>query len=148
MAATSRVPALYTALVDLCLAAPGYADVQIYSAPIALEQTAPESIQFDDATPTQAWGALGNKARDEEFDLGLTISVVVPGGGEEEMTAARDRVFALLAVLELLLRTDPSAGGSVRVAHVTSAPLTQIPTPQGRMAILSVTVHASARLTI
>lgn len=145
---TSGVPTLIPNLVALLDARPGLAGVQITPAPVDLSETEPESIQIDNTEPTREWAALGRQAREEEFYLGFTVSVVVAGGDRAAMLAALLRVYALLAEIEVALRADPSVGGAVHVAHVARTALTQIPTPEGRMAILECEIKADKRLVI
>lgn len=144
--ATSAVPAFLDALRTRLLARPGLAGVQVATGPLA-EDTALESIQVFRVDTDQVWAALGGRSREETGTMTGAIWIVAPGADEPAIKAARDRAYALLAELESDLRADPSVNGTVRVAQLASADLTQGLNDNGRVAQVTFTVNLEARLT-
>lgn len=67
------------------------------------------------AEGTQTAAVLGGRKRDENYVLHVTCS---SSRGGEDQKAVRDRAFALLAVLENVVRNDITLGGAVRTAQV------------------------------
>jgi len=104
--ATSSIPAVKQALVDLLAARANLRNVQVtYGAP--LPAPAKEYIWVGDVTGEQTAGALGGQVRDEEYTVQVNMSVVREGNNQR---AADTRCFQLLAELEDLLRSNPSLG--------------------------------------
>lgn len=146
MAETTRVHALKLALADGLGDWPGLAGVQISSGYLG-DETAKESIQLtgpDDIG--QEWAALGRKSKDETITLEGFAWTVQPGAGETAIRAARARVIALAAEVELFLKSDPSLGGVVKWSAFKAAGLREGAHPDGRSAQLTFTVEAFSRL--
>lgn len=66
----------------------------------------------------QETAALGNRRREETYDLRVTCS---SSRGGTDQKAVRDRAFALMAVVEGAVRADVTLGGAVRVAQVAGS---------------------------
>lgn len=143
--ATSVVPAFLDAFRARLLARPGLAGVQVATGPLA-EDTALESIQLFRVDIDQVWAAQGGRSREETGTLTGAIWIVKPGADEPTIKTARDRAYALLAEIESDLRADPSVNGTVRVAQLASADLTQGVNESGRVAQVTFTVNLTARL--
>jgi hypothetical protein len=101
------------------------------------------------ATSQQDFGPYGRGARDEQIQIVCTASST---GGEPDMKPRRDRVKAILAAVEKLVRqnavptSDPSLGGSVLWCRITEQRLLQLQTEYGAEAEMTFTVAARARL--
>lgn len=126
---TSSIPAVTDALIALLVA---------QSWPLATPQIADgwwradaiqrESIVVGDTSgggsTLQRWAALGNRSRDEQFPIYITVEVRTPGLSPKE---ARDRAFALFAVVETALRSSTrfglDAGGLDAAVRITNAEL-------------------------
>lgn len=69
---------------------------------------AQDSIQIYEADGEQSWGALGNKRREEEWELGGEIIAQRAGKGEDVIRETEVRAFAILAEMEAELRKNTS----------------------------------------
>ncbi len=144
MVTTSSVHNLMSGLVDLLLAEPALADVQVTSGHLGAD-SAPESIQLVSTPADPEWGALGKLRREERFRVKGIAWASRPGANEAVIRATRARAFELLAAVEALLRRDPSVGGVVRVAALVSYELDQGASPQGPKLARNVERDAAAR---
>jgi len=101
------------------------------------------------ATSQQDFGPYGRGARDEQIQIVCTASSTA---GEPDMKPRRDRVKAILAAVEKLVRqnvvpeSDPSLGGSVLWCRITEQRLLQLQTEYGAEAEMTFTLAARARL--
>lgn len=145
MVATSAVHSFMSSLVDLLLAEPALAGVQVTSGHLGAD-SAPESLQLVSTPADQEWGALGKLRREERFRVQAIAWVSKPGANEAVIRAARARAFELLAEVEALLRTDPTVNGVVRVAALVSYELDQGASPQGRWCQIDFEIEANRSL--
>lgn len=144
----ARLAALAVSASDPTLAA-----VVVSTAPLRIDE-AFESIEFGDADSDQDWSAIGNKPREERGSLtDCAIWIVRAGAGEETITAARDRAFALLDVVAQELRenvgqwlTSQQADSAVRVAAIRNIRLRQGALPSGRVATILFSIDYTVRL--
>lgn len=123
------------------------ASVQVVSGYVGGDAAAKESIQLTDWGPAeQRWGVLGNRRRDEEYTLNGLIWVTKAGKTEAAIRSARDRAFALLAEVEDFLRTDPTIGGTTKVAELAAYPGEQGANEEGRWVQISFEIRCSKDL--
>lgn len=83
---------------------------------------------------------------DETYDVTIVVSVF--RGGDNGRTVL-ERAYALAAFVATVIRTDPSLGGAVIVAHpmaVVSSEIGWDPDHKGRSVDLNITIHCRARL--
>jgi hypothetical protein len=104
----SSAPAVKRALITLFKkeleSQPG---VQIaYAHPLSNIQQ--EAIYFGRTMESEVAAALGQKRRDEDYELELVVDVVQDGDDAE---AAEIRCFELVAILELAVRANPGRSG-------------------------------------
>lgn len=122
MAATTRIAALKSALVDRWRAIGDLAGVQILSAGTGKRDATEYILLVGEDTISQEWGGIGRLARDEELTLVGAVVVMkgtTPGDPEDTIREARDRAVALMAILEASLwdtANAPSVGGIVKSA--------------------------------
>lgn len=155
---TSQIAAAIDALLGLCRASPGLADVSIFDGPhvVSGELTRGDKLFIGDtlgdepsAESEQSFAALGRGARDEDILIRAAIETT---GGEPDMKPRRDRAMALLGEVEMLLRqgqpgADPRLGGAVLWSHVSGPiSLSQRQTDMGAQVELGFVVAARARL--
>ena len=93
----------------------------------------------------------GTRARDETLSLEIVISVVRPGGPDQEIVAAQ-RAYALLRALDTYARvTDTTIGGSVLwcfcVQHQSNGFTDPQLLEQGRVIEITARFDAKARIT-
>ncbi len=152
---TSTVPAFLATLRDrlnVRLAGnPATAKVRAYAAP-AGDPLPLEMVELYGSDDTQAWGALGNRRRTEQYTIRGGIFILQAGAGladgsEAVADAARNRVYAILAVVEDELRTNYTMQASVYRAQLASANLTQGMTDNGRWATLEIRIDVYTELT-
>lgn len=91
----------------------------------------------------QTWAGLGAKRREEVFTIHCAIIVY---SGDEIMSVRRDEAKALLDAVETLLRADPSIGGAVRLAELTTFALHQEAFAAGTRVRCPFTVRCSVRI--
>lgn len=125
---TSRVPLVVDALVDLLRATAGHYDptsassagaVPVFDGPeygitsdrvvtwLAVGWSGDPDAVEDGGDTGQRIAALGNRSRDE---VGSVRCRVVSQSGDRLMKPVRDAAFAEVAVVEQLLRTNPTLG--------------------------------------
>lgn len=143
---TSVVDAFMVALTDKLALRSGLEGVQVASAWLGGDAAADESIQLDGARAEQAWGALGNKRRDEEFTVDGMIWVRVAGKDEPIIRETRGRAFELLAEVEDCLRVDPGVNGTVKVCGVATYELEQGANTDGRWCQLNFEIRCEKDL--
>lgn len=107
-----------------------------------------ESLQLFGTDGDQAWGAIGNRRREETYTIGGGILIVVRGAGEAIADAARERAYAILAELEDELRRFPNLeliAGQIQ-AQLSRVNLDQGPQDNGRWAALDIGIAVKASL--
>lgn len=134
----ARLNARFAADTDL-------AEVRAYAAPPG-DPYPLEALEIFGTDDTQAWGALGNRRRTESYTVRGMIGIVRAGSGDDTAEAARARAYAILAVLEDDIRTDPNCGGTVLRSNLASANLTQGYAEEGRWAALEIRIDVYAEL--
>lgn len=114
--ATTTVPALIGALKTQ-LQASSDLDGVLVSWGIPTEPPGPEWLLLGDAIGTQAQAAIARTRypREEEYRVQVTISVLRDFGQQQDATT---RACAIAAVLDGILRADPTVGGVVREALI------------------------------
>lgn len=158
MATTSRVPAAIDALLAVLRAAPELQQVSIIDGPPVTDLT-DEDLVFVGWQPeadtgvgvqlTQDFAGATTRIRDESFEIGCYAE---SRSGDVDMKARRDRAFALVAVVEQVLRGTEAApdaaslGGAVLWSHLTAGNLRQLQTQDGALAGLDFTVSCRARI--
>jgi hypothetical protein len=86
--------------------------VTVYGAADPPAET-PDMIVLTGVLAPQTAPVMYPDIREESPTLTGYITAVRPGKGDEAEDAARDRAYALFAVLEQALETDPTAGGVI-----------------------------------
>lgn len=96
-------------------------------------------------TSNQVWGALGNRARIETFDV-YCCAQGWDGGGD--LRNARDITSSIITAVETLVRDDISLGGNVLFVQpgVTGHVLRQASTARGVYAPCGFRITCKARL--
>lgn len=120
---TSKMLAYKHALADALLVRAADPESDLYKVMVStgfVETDAQDAIQFYEAEGTQTWGALGNRRREEEFQIGGDVSVQRPGKGEDVMRECETRAFAILAEVERELRQNPSVAEIADVVAMVS----------------------------
>lgn len=156
----SIAPIIFSGLVDQLRALPALAGVQVTSVPLA-KNTQRESIQLFGTQPAdEEWSALGNKLRDEIFEIvgGVYVLKAIPNTGSDVQEvvgrAVRDRAYELAGVISTYLRGDShmtamaSPTAVEGVIEFASADLTQGVNTDGRWCELDVRIRVRARLRI
>lgn len=126
--ATSTIPATLAAMVSLFSAE--LSEVSVHDGPavagdyndhlsIGWDGDNPEVVTFDQ---NAAGIARGNHPRDEVF---VVRCVVSSASGDAVVTTRRDRVFAILAEIEAILRSNIKLGGAVMTAQLADGALLQ-----------------------
>lgn len=145
--ASSTLPSVKARLVTLLAGDPGLSGVQIsYGVPDPIER---EAVYVGGTRDhDQEWSALGARGRAEHYALELVISVWQPGADQQTVT---ERAFALLAVVEAILRGDPSLGLALTgvkslVAEIRPSRLVEGPFDDGRVGELQGTIAVDARI--
>lgn len=140
--ASSTVPAVKQALVDLLAARAALAKVQVsYGAPASPGR---ELIWVGDAAGDQTFAALGVNHRDEEYTIQVVFSVLREG---QDIRAADDRCFDLAAELESLLRANSTLSVSnVLWTEIGEFTLEEYASDTARESRLTVNVAVRARI--
>jgi hypothetical protein len=124
------------------------ANVTIATAPTSFDVL--ESIEYGyQVRGTQAWAALGQHRRKDEYIVSGAIWVAKPGKGEAIAKQARDRAFVLMGELEEQLQSDPYVNNAVTGdigAQLTRGDLDQWPGDQQRIARILFEITCKARI--
>lgn len=122
-------------------------EVQILTAPSG-DPDIPESIQFGGVSEDQQWQALGGQRVAENYPLEGSIIVLRRGAGEDKAKESRDRVYAILAELAIVLRENPTLGiGARSDVRLATALLGQGWQENGRIAVIDFTIAVKTELT-
>jgi hypothetical protein len=120
----STIALALAALEDKLVASPALAGVRIQTGYKRGDLSAKEQVTIGRVTSDQHAAALGQRRREEVYEIHVHISVLRQLGNQRE---ANTRAFAILAVLEALLRDDVTDGDTlgriVQIAEVTNAGL-------------------------
>ena len=152
--ATSALPAVLDALVSALRASPALAAVTVYDGPAPTSATDLDMIVIGDdddqeaGSPAglteQSWNGLGAKRRDESIEIRCAA---VSWSGDVEIKPLRDRVFALTAAVETVLRAGPSLSGACQWSEFARVDeLRQEQTDRGAVVSALFTVSARARI--
>lgn len=147
----SHVPALIDNFLAALTAAAGLDDVKIIDGPEVTDSAATEMVvvgfdadpegEYEAASTTQAWAGLGAKRKNE--DIEVTCAVLVRKGSTA-VKPVRDRVFAIFAEVEAVVRADPSMGlPSPTVCGITGTAFRTPQTSSGLEGRLLFTLSAS-----
>jgi hypothetical protein len=151
--ATSRVPAALDVLLAALRAAPGLVGIRVCDGPEVLDGAAQAALwvgydgdpEGDDASVTSSskWAGLGARARDETFAITCAVAVMTGASSTTAVRSQRQRAYELFAVVEDIVRSDPSLGlPSPSRFAVTDGDLYQEPIEGGTRARLVFTVTA------
>ncbi|MEV8043565.1 hypothetical protein AB0P02_06890 [Streptomyces griseoluteus] len=154
--ASSAVPGAIAALLQILRTADSLTGVEVIDGPPVDDISNADFLAVgwsggeDEAVAiAQDFNAAGARTRDEEFTIACVLDV---WSGDDNVAAARERAFALLAVVEAALRASgpnpeaPTLNGAVLWAHLTRASLRQYFTDQGVRAALGFAVSCHARI--
>ena len=139
---TSAIHTVKTALVTILQG--------LFTDPVYVSYGHPGTIRMDDmvavmdARSAQEWAGMGtSRPRDEA----VTAQVVFSVFRNDAQSVVTARAFAMLALLEDSIRTDPTlAVANARNAQITSIELTEDAMPAGRVSELAVTVAVMVRI--
>jgi hypothetical protein len=142
---TSSIPRVKSAIVDL-LTQQVYNgdDVRVvYGRPRDMERE--QVIVGDTSLSDQHWAALGDRARQEDYEIELIVRVTTPGMSQKEAT---ERAFEIFGTVELALRGLPALGVfGVSYAHISTPLLLEgVWDNQGYAAIINASIMVSARI--
>jgi hypothetical protein len=144
--ATSTIPAFKAALQAQLQKRQGLNGVMVsYGYPGPVPEV--EYIWLADVRGSQALATMGNRKREEDYSLTVLIKTEISGVQPTDQQTATERAFTLMGELEAQLRTDPTVNAAVRVAQVEGpVDLVELAGNNARGALLTVTVHAEARI--
>lgn len=141
---SSSVPTVKAALVELLEAAswPAPRPAVSYGWPREVPR---EIVQVGGTTQgEQTWAAFGTRKRDETYRLEIAVQVIHPG---QSQRAATERAFALLAVIEDVLRDHPTLGlADTLVAEIANPQLREGPEIEGYAAVVTAGIGVRARI--
>lgn len=136
------------ALVEAALR-PTLVNVSIeWGAPASESELEREMVWLGDVTFEQEWGSLGRRMRTEEYAISLVAQVFEPGDDEK---SAETRAWAMFALIEIALRSDPTLGNLLApTAEIGAGTQTTFPVsdPEGWAARITVAIRCQARLQI
>ena len=151
--ATTTMPAFMSALVDVLRSRPELADVQVASGPMGSDTERGAAVFLMGSpdrvanTGAQQWAALGNRSREEDYQVAGWIRATGDGAAEEDIRAVRDRAFALFREVELALRSDPQVLTIARTAEIDRFTLSQGAADGiGRWAVVDFEIRVRQRL--
>lgn len=143
---SSQVPDAITALLAAFRAAPALTGTDIRDGPVvtgsaALEAVligwtgqAGDSLAADAAVNPEVFGDADDR---ELFTIRCAATVL---NGQNDMAAARNRAYALLAACGAVIRADRRLSGTVGDSHIASHTLRQEQRPDGSQATVTFTV--------
>lgn len=142
---TSSIPRVKAAIVDLFngVTYPGGAEVEVsYGRPRDMQREM--LIVGDTSSSEQEWATLGDRQRQEDYDVEILCLVMTPGLSQQEAT---ERCFEIFGAAELALRTSPTlAVFGVSFVHVAVPRLAEGVLEQGYGAVIESAVRVSARI--
>lgn len=97
---------------------------------------------FDD----EEWSAIGNRKKEEQFDLECRIVIQVESQGNDAMLTCEEEAAAVFAVIGVMLREDTQMDETVDWCLISSSNFGPFYNDQGRVGILEFTVTAHAQL--
>lgn len=154
--ATSAVPAAIDALLEILRAAPELEGVEVIDGPPVDDQSEADQLcvgyqpgEGESASMVQDFAYAGARRRDEQGVINCWIDT---WSGDDEVQPRRQRAFALLAVVEDVLRASdtareaPTLGGVVQWSQLAAGSLNQVLTDQGMRVGIAFTVTFFARI--
>lgn len=149
MTVSTRAPEVMTALVTALSARADLVGVQVTSGPMGPE--AREKLEFWRIEGTQTWATFGQTpgrpTRDDAFTITGAAWASADGAGEDTITAARDRAYAIFKVLSDYIRENPSLEDNLVLwGHLTGGTLDQGFTDRKRWAQVAFKVEVKARI--
>lgn len=111
----------------------------------------PDMVALMSTDSVQEPGPMRTTQRTREETLRSVVTVSCwRGGGPEVQQTVTERAFALAALMEDPIRTDPTLGGACRVAQIVALELVEATEPSilatGRVSEVMVTIESSARV--
>ncbi|WP_405769307.1 hypothetical protein OG539_32820 [Actinacidiphila glaucinigra] len=154
--ATSRVPAALDALLAILQASSDLGGVKVVDGPVSTNLTDRQVLYVgwqpggeSAVSLTQDFASAGARTRDEDFVISCYAES--RSGDANAAKLHRDRVFAMVAAVEVALRATneapeaPTLNGAVLWAHLTTGDLVQVQ-ESGTLAGLLFTVTCRARI--
>lgn len=141
MTTTSFLPACVDALVTGARSVVTLDDDQIFDGWPSLGDLPNECVIVGGTrNEEENWALLGNRGRDETFEIEVVIRGAVQGDSQKE---ARDRAYGFLASIETWLRANPTLGiTGVYDAQLVGSAYTPFPTEEG----LAVQIESGVRI--
>lgn len=151
--AHSRVPAVLTQLTAVAQTALASNPCQVYRGPFVtgdpgsalfIGYDGDPAGEFRSVVVTSSWAGIGAKARNEEFRVSCSITLL---SGDANVASAVDDAYVIYNLFEDALRADPGLNQAPRLtASADVAELFTMPHPQGLQIRLGFTVMVSARI--
>lgn len=157
MTTNSRVPDVIDALVTLFTASPNLGDAKVLDGPPVTDSPLFEAIYVgydgdpdggaETATFEQEWAGLGARAKNETVTVTCAVIAWKGDNNAAARKARRVRAFALLGVVEAIVRADPSLGfPPPTVAAMASGQLFQRQTASGFEARIPFQIQVQTRI--
>lgn len=149
MASATTQHASMTALQVALDARPGLDGVPVRSAPsLRADASTREAVELWDTEADQDWRTLGNRRKEETYRIHGGLYVLKAGNTEAVVTATRARAVALLDEILAALASDPTIGGTVRVARLARNRIDQDFTDTGRWCLIEFWIECEAHLNV
>lgn len=140
----SAIPAFLDALVPKLTAAPGMGDVQVVDGP-PIDYLRPDviavGVSTEDLSVESETADAGLRARRERVDV---TCLARSWTGDADLAPRRVRAFAMVTAVETVLADDPTVGGSVTRARLTSAVYTPVRNREGVGAFVEFRIQVDA----
>lgn len=154
MGRASRVPELIDAFMGALTASVGLDGVKVVDGPLVTDSAASDWVfvgydgdpegEFMTTQTSQQWAGIGAKAKNE--DILLTGAVLVRRG-TTDVKPLRDRLFAIFAEVEAVVRADPALGlATPTVCSISEHTFHTEQTTKGIQGRLPFTLSCSTRI--
>lgn len=141
---TSSIPRVKAALVAMFEQLEVEGDQPDVSYGRPRDMTREMLIVGDTSSSEQEWATLGDRQRQEDYDLEILCLVMTPGLTQQEAT---ERCFEIFGAAELALRTTPTLNVlGVSFVHIATPRLAEGVLEQGYGAVIESAVRVSARI--
>lgn len=139
--------ALYDALVAAVLADEDVGDVVISRGYVDWTHVYQrKSIEMGATFDDEEWSAIGNRKKEEQFDLECRIVIQVEGEGNDQMLLCEQEAAELFAIVGVALRLDTQMDETVDWCLISSSNYGPFYNEQGRVGVLEFTITAHAQL--
>jgi|GEM_PF-6267064 len=148
---TSRIWQVWQAVYDICNAIAWPAleqEVEVYLSDDPKDSGRNVVVVYANRESNQDWATIGQRAKDDEFDINIDFRVWNPGDTAQE---AKDKLQLVSDEIESALRTNfqgPNATAIAGVAwmHVSSVTPNVLVVDEGYAGLGQIIVHARCRI--